>query len=83
MQNISYISLYKDDVRDLGEEEQKFQCQNVMGSLNRRWLTMLSQKNYTSRMTNRAENLLQECTIITVNMSENISRKAMGLLLRE
>lgn len=33
LQNISYISLYKDDVRDLGEEEQKFQCQNVMGSL--------------------------------------------------
>lgn len=83
MQNISYILLYKDDVRDLGAEEQKFQCQNVMGFLNQRWLTVVSQKNYTSRMTNRAENLLQECTIVTINVSENISSKAMGLLLRE
>lgn len=49
---------------ETGAEEQKFQCQNVMGFLNRRWLTVVSQKNCTSRMMNRAENLLQECVML-------------------
>lgn len=44
---------------------------------------MVSQKYYTSRMMNRGENLIQECTIVTVSVSENISNKAMRLLLRE
>lgn len=79
----SYISLHRDDVRDFRAEEQRFWCQNVMGFLNRRWLTVVSQKYYTSRMTNRAENELQECTIVAINVSEHISGKSMGLLLRE
>jgi len=44
---------------------------------------MVSQKSYTSRMMTRAENLLQECTILAISVSENISNKAMRLTLRE
>lgn len=44
---------------------------------------MVSQKYYTSRMMNRAENELQECTIVGINVSEHISGKSMGLLLKE
>lgn len=66
----------------LESRKQKFQCQNVVGLLNQKCLTMVTQKNYTSRMTNRAENLLQEYTIVTMSVS-NISSKSMELLLRE
>lgn len=78
----SYISLHRDDVRDFRAGEQRVQCQNVMAFLNQRWLTMVSQKYYTSGMTNRAENELQECTKPAFNVSEHISGKSMGLLLR-
>lgn len=79
----SYILLHRDDVGDFRAEEQRFQCQNVMGFLNQRWLTMVSQKYYTSRMTDRAESELQECTIVAINVSEHFSGKSMGLLMRE